>query len=489
MLKLLNWLKERILFIGVVVLLVFIPLYPKFPLFEVPGTYVAIRFEDFLVAFLVGVFILKTLGERTNIFQDRLNRLIFAYFVVGGLSSLSAIMITKNVIPHLVLLHWVRRIEYMLLFFIAAASVRKMQDVKDYLVAIFLATAGVIIYGLGQKFLGFPVISTMNEEFSKGVLLSLSEWARVNSTFAGHYDLAAYLVLVLAVTVGGIIGFASFWQKIFTLIFGIFTFYLLILTASQISFIAYLVGITAVLVFSKKYFWIIPVLSLSILAIFTSSEFSQRYATTLKINLSFLSGIYKSKGKEKLVLLPTPTPPPPPSVVAPLKPKRKVISLPTPTPTPIEKKYVYYGPTEPTEPIELTAYRSVKIRFNVEWPRAIRAFKKNPLLGTGYSSITLATDNDYLRALGETGILGFVALLLIFLEIARRVFEFLPRNGLGLEKAVVIGISGAALGFLINAFFIDVFEASKVAFVFWILVGIMVGVINISMTTRMVKNE
>src|SRR5205814_2283829 len=45
--------------------------------------------------------------------------------------------------------------------------------------------------------------------------------------------------------------------------------------------------------------------------------------------------------------------------------------------------------------------RSTSIRLNVEWPRAVRALTKNPLLGTGYSSITLATDNDYLRALGE----------------------------------------------------------------------------------------
>lgn len=489
--KLLNWFNQRILFIGVVILLVFIPLYPKFPLFEVPGTYVAIRFEDILVALLVGIFIIKTLLERNNIFQDRLHRLFLIFFLIGGLSSFSAILLTKNVVPHLVLLHWLRRVEYMSLFFIAAASVRRTQDIKDYLIVLFLATVGVVIYGVGQKFLGFPVISTMNEEFSKGILLSLSEWARVNSTFAGHYDLAAFLVLILAITAGSIIGFAKWWQKILVLLFGVGAFYLLILTASQISFAAYLVGVTIVLVFSKKYLWVIPVLSLSILAMATSSDFSKRYAATFKVNLDFLSGIYKSRGKEKLVIAPTPTPPPvPPAKVTPVKAPKKIKVTPTPTPAiPREKRYIQYVSGEPTELIELTAYRSTKIRFNVEWPRALRAFAKNPLLGTGYSSTTLATDNDYLRALGETGILGFLALMFIFLEIARRVARFIFSKEHKFEKIVVIGITGAVLGFLLNALFIDVLEASKVAFIFWLLVGVMIGIINMSTPAKIAKNE
>ncbi len=79
----------------------------------------------------------------------------------------------------------------MSLFFVALASIRSVKNLKTYGLVLFLATLGVIVYGLGQKFFGWPVVSTMNEEFSKGMLLTLSEWARINSTFAGHYDLAA----------------------------------------------------------------------------------------------------------------------------------------------------------------------------------------------------------------------------------------------------------------------------------------------------------
>ena len=39
----------------------------------------------------------------------------------------------------------------------------------------------------------------MNEEFAKGIPIKLSQLSRVPSTFAGHYDLAAYLVLMIPI--------------------------------------------------------------------------------------------------------------------------------------------------------------------------------------------------------------------------------------------------------------------------------------------------
>ncbi|PIU03171.1 hypothetical protein COT44_04735 [Candidatus Shapirobacteria bacterium CG08_land_8_20_14_0_20_39_18] len=492
--KLLNWFDQRIFFLGIIILLVFIPLYPKFPLFNIPKTYVAIRFEDFLVAFMVGIFLIKIIRQKTQFFQNRLNRLFLVYFFVGGLSTLSAIFITKNVIPHLVVLHWMRHIEYMSLFFISVYSVKKVQNIKDSFSVLVLATIGVILYGLGQKFLGFPVVSTMNEEFSKGILLTLTEWARINSTFAGHYDLAAYLVLFLAFLFGAIFSYKRRLQKIFIVIVGVFSFYLLILTSSQIAFMAYLVSIVFILVISRKFRWILPVLLLSILGTFASRDLTDRYAATIRINrdlaveafdksrLAWLSRLYVPTPIPTL----TPTPTPAPVPVVAIKPTKKIV---TPLSTPTEiiipsgpKRYMTYESTSSADITALTAYRSTTIRLNVEWPRAIRAFLKNPLLGTGYSSITLATDNDYLRVLGETGLLGFVAIFLIFLQIIIEVIKYLAKNVSPPEKMLVIGFSGAILGFLINASFIDVFESSKVAYVFWIIVGLLVGLMKLNPT-------
>jgi len=119
--------------------------------------------------------------------------------------------------------------------------------------------------------------------------------------------------------------------------------------------------------------------------------------------------------------------------------------------------------------------RSSSIRFNVEWPRAIRALMKNPILGTGYSSLTLATDNDYLRILGETGVLGFLSFMLV---VASVIWELVKNFSFKLQSiesiflaSVIAGIPGVA----INMVFIDILEASKFAIIFWLFLGMAVA--------------
>ncbi|PIU33326.1 hypothetical protein COT04_00655 [Candidatus Shapirobacteria bacterium CG07_land_8_20_14_0_80_39_12] len=471
MLKRLKSLKINPLALGVIALLLFIPIYPKFPMFNVSGTYVAIRAEDFLVAFVLLLWLVNQIHQGFPTLKDRVGRLILLYWGVGLLSLLSAVFITKNIVPHLALFHFLRRIEYMSLFFVALASMKSMRNVKSYGWVLFLATLGVIVYGLGQKFFSWPVISTMNEEFSKGMLLQLSEWARINSTFAGHYDLAAFMVLILALTAGFFFGLKNKVKRILILLIGLASFYILILTASRVSFVAYLIAVTFTLVGLKKYWWVGPVLAFSLIGMLFSQEISQRYALTFNIDLSALSSkIQKRPQKEQIFLTPAPLPTPEEIV-------EEVEEVKRPTPKPIATAAAEVEEWKPTT--ELSVEYSSGIRFDVEWPRSLRAFAKNPFLGTGYSSVTLATDNDYLRLLAETGLLGFLAFFLIFLEIGRQVFRFARISQPGLKKSLVMALSGAALGLLANAVFIDVFESSKVAFIFWLLMGILVGMIKL----------
>lgn len=44
---------------------------------------------------------------------------------------------------------------------------------------------------------------------------------------------------------------------------------------------------------------------------------------------------------------------------------------------------------------------------------------------------------------------------------------------------IVLGIGGAAIGYFLNATFIDVLESSKIAFFFWIMIGVGLKVIDI----------
>ena len=77
-------------------------------------------------------------------------------------------------------------------------------------------------------------------------------------------------------------------------------------------------------------------------------------------------------------------------------------------------------------------------------------------MGTGYSSITLATDNDYLRLLGEVGILGFLAFFLIFIRIGKKIYDSFPliKSFTGVELAFMAAFVGALPGIFINAMFI-----------------------------------
>lgn len=470
---------KNILSLAVISLLLFIPLYPKFPLFNVPGTYVAVRVEDLWVAavFIIWFYLERKQGFIT--FKERTSRLILLYFLAGAVSLLSALLVTKTVTPHLGFLHFLRRIEYMSLFFVVLAAVKNKHNVASFVGVLFLSTIGVFIFGLGQKYFAWPVISTMNAEFSKGITLFLTQWTRINATFAGHYDLAAFSVLLFCLALGFIIGVKRKKLKALGIVIAFLAFYLLLLTASRVSFGAYLLTVVLILVLAKKKLWIIPLVSLSLVAMFLSGDLGQRYAATFDVDLSFLSArLASSRGGKEVALAPTPTPV---QAVVPVSEAPGGLVIPgQASPSPEEKKITIPASRFPEpESVEIAAQRSGEIRFKVEWPRALRAFVKNPLLGTGYSSVTLATDNDYLRSLAETGLLGTVALLAVFLEIFRRLSLYLKKAKPSLKRALVIGIGGGVFGFLGNALFIDVLESSKVAFVFWMLVGLMIGVIKL----------
>lgn len=481
MAKLLKLIKEKFAFWSIAFLLFFLPLYPKFPLFSVSDTYVSVRVEDILIAFIVFVFGLILFFKKDFSFLKwPLTKLLGLYFLIGLLAVLNGIFITRNIVPHLAFLHFLRRFEYISLLFVAYYSFKEKKQLKTFGWVLLTSTFGVVFYALGQKFFGWPVVSTMNKEFSKGMILRLTWWARVNSTFAGHYDLAAYMVMILCLIIAVLFLVKNWKTKLVVSFLGLFSFYIVMLTASRVSFGAYLIGGFLVFWLAKKRWWIIPFLIFSILGMVFSGDLGQRYAATFKINLSFLSGVVAFRPRRvgpAPTLIPTPTPteiPGPRPTYVPGMP------IPTQTPTPTPTPPVATASGEYFEPTDLAVGRSTDIRLKVEWPRAIRAFLKNPILGTGYSSITLATDNDYLRMIGESGLLGSLAFSLVILEIAGRIILFLKSKAGREEKLLIIGIAGASVGYFLNATFIDVFESSKIAFFFWIMMGVGLKVIDLN---------
>ncbi|HYM65335.1 MAG TPA: hypothetical protein VES68_02530, partial [Candidatus Sulfotelmatobacter sp.] len=120
---------------------------------------------------------------------------------------------------------------------------------------------------------------------------------------------------------------------------------------------------------------------------------------------------------------------------------------------------------------------SFTTRFQGEWPRAIMAFQRNIFIGSGYGSVSLAVDNNYLRTLAEIGLLGLTAFFGIFISFGVYLKKAWPEIQNGMEKSFLVGFSAGVIGLFLNATLIDVFEASKIAYVLWILVGISLGLI------------
>lgn len=454
-------------------LILFIPLYPKFPLLAVSNTYVAIRLDDIIIASVFLIWLIYQIKHQFPVFQKDISKIFLVYFLAIILSGLNAFLINQTEPPNILILHLFRRFEYMSLFFITLDAIYSLKDFKYPLVFLSIATFFVDLYGYGQKYLSLPVVSTMNEEFSKGQLLTMNAWTRISSTFAGHYDLAAYMSVVLVIIGAFALLSKNIYTKLILIALWLFSFPILTSTASRVSIFAFWGGITIALILIKKIIWIFPVSLLIIFSIFNNGDLNQRLLATIPSLTDQL--------QPEATSIPQPTAVPIPTLIITPAPTQPVIAYTTPVPTVIR-----HGPIDEYLPIDADAgvARSGEIRFNVEWPRAISAFRKNILLGTGLGSITLATDNDYLRTLGESGIIGFISFSVIIIYFVKKTFKIIFNKTKTTADYLALVLFSAMLTHLANAIFIDVFEASKTAYLFWIMMAIYYLALNPQYVTK-----
>ncbi|MFZ2025168.1 MAG: hypothetical protein WAV51_02730 [Microgenomates group bacterium] len=478
-------------------LLAFIPLYPKIPLLDITQTWVSVRFEDILVGF-VAVALLATLIRDRKLPKSPLTRPIGVYWIVGLISLANALLfifpnLSGVLFPHLAVLHYVRRLEYMMLFFVAYEAFKNKPLIKPLLWTLIGSYVLIILYGFGQKFLGFPAFLTMNEEFAKGVPLKLPPTARFPSTFGGHYDLAAYLILVIPIIGSLIFSAKKVWHKLVFLFLTLLGFEMLLFTASRVSFGVYLVCMSFMLFWQKKIRLIIPMIVLSMLMMTLTSGASERFYKTFSVSDVIVD---LSTGKPIGTLNSTS------GSSATLEP----IASPAEDTLPRGSEFINLGTADSStsgQISEVLYYKSIDVdgagdiatfsgsfliqkalvydisittRFQGQWPKAMEAFKRNYLLGSGYSSLSVAVDGDYHRMLGETGILGAIAFLGIFAA-AFQLFLKYKETLEPVKRAFVIGLFSGIVGLLVNAVLIDVFEASKVAFTMWSLLGMAVAML------------
>lgn len=522
MLKLTKWLDKHILEYLSLLLLTLIPLYPKIPLADIiPGYIVRIRLDDLLVAAAGIIFALWLLRRKVSIRNNPLLIPFIVYAVIGFLSCLSALFITKTVPTEplhagKLFLHFARRIEYASLFFIFFASISSLHQIKKYIYLMAIVLFLVSLYGFGQKYLYFPAFSTMNREFSKGIKLYLTEHARVLSTFGGHYDLAAYAMMLLTLFIPLTLVVKKWFPRLLFLGASVAGFWLLILTVSRTSFLAYLVALTIVFgLLMKKFGWWwgisrwIVVIGISLTIMVSFGDLSERFAHVLK--LGKIKNIVTKPIKKEVPKGPN---------TAFLDVTQKPIGSKSDTPPSTEKPTTGVQTAKPADvytdvpefgtssglPATLAAKPrvysqaavkydlSTGIRLDYTWPQAIKGFMRNPLLGSGYSTLTKSriedfteaesTDNDFLRALGETGLLGFLTFFGIVAYVLYKAFRNLYKIKDPFYFTTVAALASAIIGLLVNAVYIDVFEASKVAYTYWIIVAIILATVKLATESK-----
>ena len=491
LLKLLKWIDSRLLSFLIVGFIFLIPLYPKLPLKTINFTYVAIRLEDLYVALISILYGVQLLRKKITI-NKQFFILALCFWGAVFLSFLWGTFIGKTLPYHeLAFLHASRRIQYMAIFFIALSTVRSEKQFSGFLSLILLVMAVVSLYAIGQKFFGLPAVQTMNPEFSKGHILYLTPEARVSSTFAGHYDLAAYLVFLLPIAYS----FFFYQSRFRYIVLYVISLFILVLTASRISFIAFIAVTPLFFLFIRKPKHLIFVILTTALFMYLSNSMIARIAKTFQVKQLFVN-----EKTGQIVVPERITTKELPAGTFYFQIQKEVSQKNTDANAEIvQQKLIeeirgdasksgrFISASDAAilassmsanlRPVNtVVSDISFATRLQIEWPRAIKAFLSNPVLGTGASSITEATDNDYLRMIGEFGLAGLITFGSIIGMILYTTWKkiLITKSS---QRYVLCGFLFGTLGLLLNAAYIDVFEASKVAYTFWLIAGIFMGYI------------
>jgi len=458
----LHWLDNNILLILGGFLLAFIPLWPKIPLFSPIEQYIVrVRIEDVVLLFTVVVWFVQVIRKKVK-WQSYMFWFVLAYAIVGLLSTLSAMFITKTVpLQQLhvekTVLNYFRYLEYFSFFFVLFSAVKSKKDLWLLLGIFGVTVIAITVYGYGQKYWYWPVYSTMNREFSKGVRLYLTPHARVQSTFAGHYDMAAFLVIALPLLLAFAFEVKNRFLKIFFHVCFWVGTWLIIMSAARSSFIGYLAALVFVVFFSsiqlpssKRLRFLISrgifVFGLAgIMFVVFGADLSDRLNQVIDSNQKIhdtFHGLNKQRKELIAAILhqqnsdtnaPTTTPTPPPGamstdqaismgILSPTDEVPETAPKPTPVPAPTTKlpADVYSNPPD----IQLVASKSANgtthyelqevprtysanaikyglsmgIRLDTLWPNAIKGFLVNPLLGKGYATLNKTSNDQFTEA-------------------------------------------------------------------------------------------
>ncbi|HVP36193.1 MAG TPA: O-antigen ligase family protein [Terriglobales bacterium] len=129
---------------------------------------------------------------------------------------------------------------------------------------------------------------------------------------------------------------------------------------------------------------------------------------------------------------------------------------------------------------DVASYLSALERYNL-WEGSWKIFKQNPLIGVGMYNAEVVTflksrstdpHNLVLKSLAETGIIGFILLLLIFQELFRKVFLFRKRiKGTSTDRIIYTGFLATLSVSVFNRMLEVIGDRYEI--LFWFIMGLL----------------
>ena len=383
---------------------------PKINLITISGTTTGIRIDDFLIAISIIMYIIKKKNSNEKLLHNnKFMRIFWIYIIVCVASTILGY--AKGYISILLgIIYCMRKIEYFLLFFIGydySISAKNMIRLFDFSVIFNF------IIVLLQK---FKILGSFSQ-VSVGTIME----GRYSSVFTGSYELTAFLLLLLPFF------YSKYDKSNKNVLMIILIFTILLLSESRTSVVLF--GIVMLIIFLKEK----KKTKLTILSIYSIIAFALLYLIISNNEISFLPRM-EDLNFENI------------------------------------KNSISYSWNNRSIYNYINNYKLLQyynigdLSFNIRiknWMSLIDGFLKNPIFGMGMSIVKNASDGGYIRLLAETGLAG----LITWMACIRNIFKSLKDNLF--SKCMEYSI----ITLIIGAIFIDLFDASKVMCMFWLLVG------------------
>ena len=129
---------------------------------------------------------------------------------------------------------------------------------------------------------------------------------------------------------------------------------------------------------------------------------------------------------------------------------------------------------------DIVSYLSALERYNL-WEGSWKIFKENPIIGVGMYNAEVVTvfknrstdpHNIVFKSLAETGIIGFILLLLIFKELFKKVFQFRKIvKGTGIDRIIYTGFLTTLSVSVFNRMFEVIGDRYEV--LFWFIMSLL----------------